>query len=278
MLALFGERCTYEIAYGDRDLIEQLDTLPRRELVDRFEPVLNQHKPELLLLPALPDYDQDHQAVFHAAHAAARPIAAQFGKWLVPHVLAYEMTKLQWASEPLPRFAAFTDITDVLETKLEAVRRYATMLRPSPHIRSLESVQRAGDDPRGRDRRRGRRGLLGPTHDPLAGRPRAGRARCRPAAPTRSARAAARLAAGRVASPRTVALKGRSGNVASRTRPTRSRRSARSAARSRRRGPGQRRRVAALDRVHLPQRRLGLQVTGFRESLSADVKLCSCTR
>jgi LmbE family N-acetylglucosaminyl deacetylase len=141
VLALFGERCTYQIAYGDRDLIEQLDRLPRRELVDRFERVLNEHRPELLLLPALPDYDQDHQAVFHAAHAAARPIAAQFGKWLVPHVLAYEMTKLQWASEPLPRFAAFTDITDVLETKLESVRRYATMLRPSPHIRSLESVR-----------------------------------------------------------------------------------------------------------------------------------------
>ncbi len=141
VLALFGERCTYEIAYGERDLIEQLDTLPRRELVDRFETVFNEHRPELLLIPALPDYDQDHQAVFHAAHAAARPIAAQFGKWLTPHVLAYEMTKLQWASEPLPRFGAFADITDVIETKLEAVRRYATMLRPSPHIRSLESVK-----------------------------------------------------------------------------------------------------------------------------------------
>jgi LmbE family N-acetylglucosaminyl deacetylase len=140
VLELFGERTTYEIAYGDTDLIEQLDTLPRRELVDRFEQVLNEHKPDLLLLPALPDYDQDHQAVFEAAHAAARPIAARFGKHLVPHVLAYEMTKLQWASEPLPRFAAFCDITDTLETKLEAVRRYKTMLRPSPHIRSLESV------------------------------------------------------------------------------------------------------------------------------------------
>jgi N-acetylglucosamine malate deacetylase 1 len=141
VLALFGEHCTYEIVYGDQDLIEKLDTLPRRELVDRFETVLNERRPELLLLPALPDYDQDHQAVFGAAHAAARPIAAQFGKWLTPQILAYEMTKLQWASEPLPRFAAFIDITGVLETKLEAVRRYATMLRPSPHIRSLESVR-----------------------------------------------------------------------------------------------------------------------------------------
>ncbi|HWK30395.1 MAG TPA: PIG-L family deacetylase [Solirubrobacter sp.] len=141
VLALFGGNTTYEIVYGDQDLIEQLDTRPRRELVDRFERTLIEHRPELLLLPALPDYDQDHQAVFYAAHAAARPIAQQFGNHLTPNVLAYEMTKLQWAAEPLPRFAAFTDITDHIETKLEAVRRYKTMLRPSPHIRSLESVK-----------------------------------------------------------------------------------------------------------------------------------------
>jgi N-acetylglucosamine malate deacetylase 1 len=141
VLALFGERCSYEIVYGDQDLIEQLDTVARRDLVDRFERVLNEHRPELLLLPALPDYDQDHQAVGAAAHAAARPIAQQFGKWLVPQVLAYEMAKIQWAATPLPRFAAFCDVTPVMETKLEAVRRYATQLRPSPHIRSLEGVR-----------------------------------------------------------------------------------------------------------------------------------------
>ena len=64
------------------------------------------------------------------------------------------MTKIQWAAEPLPRFAAFTDITEHMETKLESIRRYKTMHRPSPHIRSEESVQGAGDDPRGGDRRR----------------------------------------------------------------------------------------------------------------------------
>ena len=141
VVELFGDGCTYEIAYGDQDLIERLDTLPQRELVDRFEAALNEREPELLLLPALPDYDQDHRAVFDAGVAAARPIAPAFGKWLVPRVLTYEMTKIQWAASPLPRFASFCDITDVMETKLEAVRRYETMLRPSPHIRSLDSVR-----------------------------------------------------------------------------------------------------------------------------------------
>jgi len=107
VIELFGPSCTYEIAYGDQDLIEKLDSLPQRDLVDRFESAINRVEPELLLIPAAPDYDQDHRAVFAAAVAAARPIARQFGKWLVPEVMGYEMAKLQWASEPLPRFGAF---------------------------------------------------------------------------------------------------------------------------------------------------------------------------
>jgi N-acetylglucosamine malate deacetylase 1 len=132
--------CSYEIAYGDRDLIEKLDTLPKRELVDLFEAKINEHRPDLLLLPYGVDYDQDHVAAFQTGFAAARPIAEVFGKWLVPHVLTYEMTKLNWASEPLPRPVAYCDISAYLDVKLEAVRRYGTQFRPSPHIRSLESV------------------------------------------------------------------------------------------------------------------------------------------
>jgi N-acetylglucosamine malate deacetylase 1 len=141
VVRLFGPRCTWEILYGGKDLIEKLDTLPRRDLVDHLERVCNEHRPDLLLLPSGADYDQDHVAVFQAGFAAARPISPRFGKHLVPHVLTYEMTKLQWSAEPQPRSAAFVDISGApLAAKLEGVRRYASQLRPSPHIRSLESV------------------------------------------------------------------------------------------------------------------------------------------
>ena len=132
--------CTYEIAYGNKDLIEKLETLPKRELVDYFERAINEHRPDLLLLPYKEDYDQDHVATFQAAFAAARPIAEVFGKYLVPNVMTYEMTKLNWATEPLPRPVAYCDISRHLSVKLEAVKHYKTQLRPSPHIRSLESV------------------------------------------------------------------------------------------------------------------------------------------
>jgi N-acetylglucosamine malate deacetylase 1 len=133
---------TYEIAHGNKGLIEKLDTLPRRELVDLFEATINEHRPDLLLLPYGVDYDQDHVATFEAAFAAARPIPEAFGKYLVPNVMTYEMTKINWASESMPRPIAYCELSeDHLEAKFEAVRGYVTQFRPSPHIRSLESVR-----------------------------------------------------------------------------------------------------------------------------------------
>lgn len=130
----------FSIAYGDKGLTERLDTLPARQLVDQLQNVLDSHHPDLLLLPSFADYDQDHRAVFEAGFAAARPIGEQFGKWLVPHVLTYEMSKIQWAKAPMPRSTAYFDISSQLPRKLAALRAYASQYRPAPHIRSEESV------------------------------------------------------------------------------------------------------------------------------------------
>lgn len=132
---------SWEILYGDRDLMEKLDTLPKRDLVDRFERVFNERKPDLLVLPGRIDYDQDHRRTFETAFAAARPIAPVFGKWLIPHVAACEQVKQAFAWEDLPRPALFCDITAVIDAKLEAIALYASQLRPPPHVRSLEGVR-----------------------------------------------------------------------------------------------------------------------------------------
>jgi N-acetylglucosamine malate deacetylase 1 len=134
-------RFQWEILYGDQDLIEKLDTVPKRDLVDRFEREFNAFRPELVLIPSGADYDQDHVATFDTALAALRPIAPVFGKWLVPHVLVYESPKIMWWSNDVPRPEAFVDITEVMDRKLGALAAYRTQARPSPHIRSDESVR-----------------------------------------------------------------------------------------------------------------------------------------
>ncbi|MEZ5164934.1 MAG: PIG-L family deacetylase [Acidimicrobiales bacterium] len=134
-------RFEWDICYPDQDLIEKLDTVPKRDLVDRFERELNELQPDLVLVPSGADYDQDHVATFDTALAALRPIAPVFGKWLVPHVLVYESPKIMWWSTDVPRPEAFVDISAVIDRKLAALAAYATQARPSPHIRSEESVR-----------------------------------------------------------------------------------------------------------------------------------------
>jgi len=132
---------TWEIVYPDQDMIEKLDTVPKRDLVDRFEKIYNEHKPELLLLPSFVDYDQDHRRTFETAFAAARPISPKFGKWLIPTVLGYEQNKLNFAWQEQPMCPMFVDISAHIEKKIEAIEAYATQLRPPPHVRSLDGVR-----------------------------------------------------------------------------------------------------------------------------------------
>ncbi len=131
---------SWDIAYGDQDLIEKLDTVPKRDLVDLFETRINELRPDVVLIPSGADYDQDHVATFETAVAALRPIAPVFGKHLVPDVLVYESPKIMWWVDDIPRPEAFVDITGVLDRKLEALAAYESQARPSPHIRCEESV------------------------------------------------------------------------------------------------------------------------------------------
>ncbi|MFH1807428.1 MAG: PIG-L family deacetylase [Pseudomonadota bacterium] len=130
----------YEVAYLGRDLIEKLDTVPQRELVDLFEAKLDQVRPDLLLLPHGVDYDQDHRACFQAAFAAARPIPETLGKFFPRRVLTYESPKLGWSEQPFQP-SMYWEISDQLETKCRAIAAYQTQLRSAPHIRSLDSIR-----------------------------------------------------------------------------------------------------------------------------------------
>lgn len=134
-------RFEWDILYGDQDMIEKLDTVPKRDIVDRFEKEMNDFRPELVVIPSGADYDQDHVVTFDTALAALRPISPVFGKWLAPHVLVYESPKIMWWRENVPRPEVFVDITDHLDTKQEALAAYVTQARPSPHIRAPEAVE-----------------------------------------------------------------------------------------------------------------------------------------
>lgn len=130
----------WDVVYEGKDLIERLDTLPQRDLVDRFEQELNEVRPDVLLLPHGGEYDQDHVACFRAAFAAVRPIPEQLGKFFARRVLTYESPKVTWTEQPF-RPMLYWDITAEMDQKLRGISAYKTQLREPPHVRCLENIR-----------------------------------------------------------------------------------------------------------------------------------------
>ena len=125
----------HEVLLDDDASHERLDTVPQRKLIERIEYAaalsLENLRPSMVLLPAR-SFNQDHTATFRACMAATRPAPAG-ARHLVPYVLAYDNTTAFWAV-PDEQFVpnVFVDISEYLDAKVEAMRRYSSQLRPAP--------------------------------------------------------------------------------------------------------------------------------------------------
>ncbi len=140
----FLEVDDWEVLYRESELHLRLDTLPRRELVSKFERdarlALDRLKPTILAIP-VSSYNQDHEAVFRAAWTAARPGVPSI-KPFQPLVLGYDNTSLFWSLERdkfHPNF--YIDISDFIEHKLRALAMHQSQQRDSIHHSSLQNVE-----------------------------------------------------------------------------------------------------------------------------------------
>lgn len=118
-----------------------LDTVPHRDLNAGLLELFRDVRPEVVFVPFGGDLHRDHREVFESALVCARP-----GHRDAPRaVYSYEtLSETNWnAPYVTPAFApnVFVDITPHLETKLGAMGRYASQLRPFPHERSLEALR-----------------------------------------------------------------------------------------------------------------------------------------
>jgi len=134
----------WDILFRETELHERLDTLPRRRLIELIERdgklAMDKIKPTLVAIPAI-SYNQDHEAVFRAAHTACRP-GIRERKHFQPIVLAYDNTALFWSLEREkfhPNF--YVDISDLLEIKVQAVQMHKSQVKTPIHHSSPENVR-----------------------------------------------------------------------------------------------------------------------------------------
>jgi len=118
-----------------------LDRVAHRDLNKELCLMSQRVRPTDVFVPFLGDVHRDHQAAFQSAMVMCRPNGGH-----VPRsVFAYEtISETNWnAPFVTPGFLpnTYVDITDYLETKLEAFRAYASQVREYLHERSIETMR-----------------------------------------------------------------------------------------------------------------------------------------
>jgi len=117
----------------------KLDTIQKKEIVNKLSRVINKVKPEIVFIPHLGDIHQDHQVVSQASLIALRPIR----KLKIKKILAYEtLSETEWGSNIKPFLPnVYIDITNTLQKKLKAMKIYQSEIKKGYHPRSIHGIK-----------------------------------------------------------------------------------------------------------------------------------------
>jgi LmbE family N-acetylglucosaminyl deacetylase len=116
---------------------QRLDTLPLTDIITPLEQAVRELKPNIVYCQYGGDINRDHEILFKAILVATRP-KEQF----IDAVYAFDTaSSTEWAYPRSFVPDTWMDISDSLDTKLEAMACYESELQDYPHPRSLEALR-----------------------------------------------------------------------------------------------------------------------------------------
>lgn len=119
----------------------RFDERPLLRIVQQVERCIERYQPTAVYTHHPGDLNIDHRMTFQAVLTATRPVS----HCPVRELYAFEVpSATEWAFqrlEPVFKPNVFIDISDTIEAKVQAMRRYAGELRPFPHPRSPEALR-----------------------------------------------------------------------------------------------------------------------------------------
>lgn len=117
-----------------------LETVPRYQLNGSILKIVQDIKPEEVYIPHRGDMQIDHKIVSDAVMVAVRPKSDS----IVKRIYAYEtLSETGWdipntVNEFIP--TVYEDITNTLEKKIEALKKFESQIGQFPNARSIEAV------------------------------------------------------------------------------------------------------------------------------------------
>lgn len=118
-----------------------LEQIPRYQLNDKISKVIQEVEPDEVYIPHIGDMQKDHQLVNEAAMVAVRPKYAH----KISAVYAYEtLSETEWnipntSNAFIP--TVYTDISNYIDTKKQALAYFESQVSAFPDPRSLEAVE-----------------------------------------------------------------------------------------------------------------------------------------
>ena len=120
----------------------RFDELPLISVVQQVERWIDTYRPGVIYTHHPGDLNIDHGVTFRAVLTATRPGASSH---LVGKILTFEVpSSTEWSFqrvEPPFRPNVFVDISETLDHKIDAMRRYRSEIREAPHPRSAENIR-----------------------------------------------------------------------------------------------------------------------------------------
>ncbi len=122
--------------------VTRINEIPLYQLNGLFDQLMDQEQPRMVFLPFYGDRHEDHRRIFESCMVALRPVDRRKH---VERVLCYEtVSETHWSTpyvEPHFQPNLHIDISEYLERKIGAMRRYMSQVRPMPDARSLEALK-----------------------------------------------------------------------------------------------------------------------------------------
>ena len=117
-----------------------MDGVPLIEITRVVEEIVRSLQPSIVYTHHHNDLNIDHRQTHRAVLTACRPQP----RFTVKQILGFEvLSSTEWNTAGANPFTptVFTDISSLLDIKLEALKAYAQEMRPAPHSRSFEHVE-----------------------------------------------------------------------------------------------------------------------------------------
>lgn len=118
----------------------RLDSLHLIEVIEHLEPIVRRLQPNIIYTHHHGDLNVDHRITHQTVLTVCRPMPGN----CLEAIYAFEvMSSTDWATPIAEPFIPnhYVDISNQLNTKLDALRAYQLEMREAPHTRSIEHIE-----------------------------------------------------------------------------------------------------------------------------------------